>query len=138
MNGYDANALEEALQLREKHGGRVTALGLGDDGSRAMRSSARSRWAPTRRCSSTIRPGSNADSAGVGGALAAAVRKIGAYDLVLCGRQASDTDGGQVLYWIAGSLGFRLRVAGGEDRGSRRAARSPCSGCRKRVITACA
>ena len=34
----------------------------------------------------------NADSAGVGRALAAAIRKIGSYDLILCGRQASDTD----------------------------------------------
>ena len=36
MNGYDANALEAALELREKLGGKVTALGLGDDRS-AMR-----------------------------------------------------------------------------------------------------
>src|ERR1043165_1246167 len=34
MNGYDANALEGALRLKEKHGGRVTALGLGDDACR--------------------------------------------------------------------------------------------------------
>src|SRR5437867_11460922 len=29
MNGYDANALEAALRLKEAHGGTVTALGLG-------------------------------------------------------------------------------------------------------------
>jgi electron transfer flavoprotein beta subunit len=46
----------------------------------------------------------NADSAGVGRALAAAIKKIGAFDLILCGRQASDTDGGQVLHWIAETL----------------------------------
>ena len=34
MNGYDANALEAALKLRETHGGRVTAICLGDDASR--------------------------------------------------------------------------------------------------------
>src|SRR6185295_14644093 len=34
INGYDAHALEEALRLREKHGGRVTAVGLGEDGCR--------------------------------------------------------------------------------------------------------
>jgi electron transfer flavoprotein beta subunit len=27
-------------------------------------------------------------------------------DLVLCGRQASDTDGGHVLYWLAHALGI--------------------------------
>jgi electron transfer flavoprotein alpha/beta subunit len=26
MNGYDANALEAALKLKEQHGGRVTAV----------------------------------------------------------------------------------------------------------------
>src|ERR1043165_7725556 len=29
MNGYDANALEAALRLKEQHGGSVTALSLG-------------------------------------------------------------------------------------------------------------
>jgi electron transfer flavoprotein beta subunit len=103
MNGYDANALEEALRLKEKHGGRVTALGLGDDSSRealkaaiAMGADAailvnESEW---RDC----------DAGGVGRVLAAAIKKIGAVDLVLCGRQASDTDGGQVLHWIAEAL----------------------------------
>jgi electron transfer flavoprotein beta subunit len=46
----------------------------------------------------------NGDSATVGRALAAGIKKIGACDLVLCGRQASDTDGGQVLHWIAETL----------------------------------
>ena len=32
MNGYDANALEAAIALKERHGGSVTALSLGDDG----------------------------------------------------------------------------------------------------------
>src|SRR5919198_76549 len=29
MNGYDANALEAALKLKEQHGGEVVALSLG-------------------------------------------------------------------------------------------------------------
>jgi electron transfer flavoprotein beta subunit len=46
------------------------------------------------------------DSAGTAQVLAAAIRKSGACDFVLCGRQASDTDGGQVLYWLAERLGL--------------------------------
>ena len=46
------------------------------------------------------------DSAGVGAVIAAAIKKIGMPDLVLCGRQASDSDGGQTLYWIAHELGI--------------------------------
>src|SRR6185503_6928189 len=104
MNGYDANALEEALRLREKYGGRVTALGLGDDGSRDTLKRAIAMGADTAVLINDPQ-WLNADSAAIGKALAAAVRKIGACDLVLCGRQASDTDGGQVLYWLAAGLG---------------------------------
>src|ERR671936_1649111 len=34
MNGYDANALEAALKLKEQHGGTVTVLTLGPASSR--------------------------------------------------------------------------------------------------------
>ncbi len=100
MNGYDANALEEALRLREKHGGRVTAVGLGDDSSRESLKRAVAMGADSVVLLSD-QDWLHADSAGVALALAAAIRKIGHFDLILCGRQASDTDGGQVLHWIA-------------------------------------
>ncbi len=103
MNGYDANALEEALRLREKHGGRVTAVGLGDDASREALKVALAMGADGAVLLNDP-DWLNADSAAVGRALAAAIRKIGRFDLVLCGRQASDTDGGQVLHWIANAL----------------------------------
>ena len=103
MNGYDANALEEALRLKEAHGGKITALGLGDDSSREALKVAVAMGADTAVLIND--PDLvNGDSATVGRALAAAIRKIGAVDLVLCGRQASDTDGGQVLHWIAETL----------------------------------
>lgn len=103
MNGYDANALEAALRLREKHGGRVTAVGLGDDASRAALKQAIGMGADTAVLLNDP-DWLHADGAGVGRALAAAIRKIGNFDLILCGRQASDTDGGQVLHWIADAL----------------------------------
>src|SRR5437016_4400841 len=34
MNGYDANALEAALRLREQQGGKVTVVSVGDDSVR--------------------------------------------------------------------------------------------------------
>jgi electron transfer flavoprotein beta subunit len=105
INGYDANALEEALRLRTQHGGRVTALGLGDDSCRDALKRAMAMGADAAVLLNDP-AWLHADSAGVGRALAAAIRKIGSCDLILCGRQASDTDGGQVLYWIAESLGL--------------------------------
>ena len=103
MNGYDANALEAALALREKHGGRVTAVCLGDDTSREALKGAVAMGADSAVLLNDP-DWLHADSAGVGRALAAAIRKLGSFDLILCGRQASDTDGGQVLHWIAEAL----------------------------------
>jgi len=105
MNGYDANALEAALKLRETHGGRVTAVCLGDDGSRGTLKHALAMGADSALLLNDA-AWLDLDSAGVGRVLAAAIQKIGGFDLVLCGRQASDTDGGQVLYWIAEALGL--------------------------------
>ena len=105
MNGYDANALEEALQLKERHGGRVSALSLGDESCRAVLKRAVGMGADY-----ALLLGDenwlNADSGGIGAVIAAAVRKLGMPDLVLCGRQASDTDGGQVLFRLAHALGY--------------------------------
>lgn len=103
MNGYDANALEEALRLKERHGGRVTAVCLGDDSSRNTLKRALAMGADAAVLLSDP-AWLDLDSAGVAQVLAAAIRKSGAFDLVLCGRQASDTDGGQVLYWLAEAL----------------------------------
>jgi electron transfer flavoprotein beta subunit len=103
INGYDANALEEALRLKEQHGGKVTVVSLGDDTSREALKHAIAMGADSAVLIND--PDLlNADSAGVGRALAAAIRKIGAFDLILSGRQASDTDGGQVLHWVAEAL----------------------------------
>src|SRR5579862_7983784 len=34
MNGYDANALEEAICLKHKQGGKITAICLGEDSAK--------------------------------------------------------------------------------------------------------
>ena len=47
-----------------------------------------------------------ADSTTTARALAAAIKKLGHFDVVLSGRQASDTDGGQVHLGIAAELGL--------------------------------
>jgi electron transfer flavoprotein beta subunit len=107
MNGYDANALEAALKLKEQHGGRITAVCLGDDASRATLKRALAMGADAAVLLNDP-AWLELDSAGVGEVIAAAIRKVGPYDLVLCGRQASDTDGGQVLYWIAERLGLTV------------------------------
>jgi electron transfer flavoprotein beta subunit len=105
MNGYDANALEAALKLREQHGGEVVVLSLGP---------AEARDSIKRAIAMGANEGillsdplfENLDSYSTARALAAAIEKIGAYDLVMCGRQASDSDAGQVPLGIAELLGL--------------------------------
>jgi electron transfer flavoprotein beta subunit len=104
MNGYDANALEEALRLREKHGGKVTVVTLGGDSARdtLKRGLAMGADAAVHVNDPALL---EADTYVTAQALAAAIKKIGAFDLVLSGRQASDTDAGQTHIALAHALG---------------------------------
>ncbi|MBV9354299.1 MAG: electron transfer flavoprotein subunit beta/FixA family protein [Chloroflexi bacterium] len=103
MNGYDANALEAALQLREQHGGKVTVVTLGPDSARdtLKRAIAMGADAAVHINDPAL---NDPDSVLTSQVLAAAIRKLGHVDLVLSGRQASDTDGGQVHLAVAERL----------------------------------
>ena len=104
MNGYDANALEAALRLKEKHGGKVTVLTLGSSEARdtLKRAIAMGADGAVLVDDPALRDG---DSFTTATALARAVEKVGEYDLILSGRQASDTDAGQVPLGLAELLG---------------------------------
>ena len=105
MNGYDANALEAALRLKDEHGGKVTVVTLGGDSARdtLKRAIAMGADAAIHINDPALL---DADAFTTAQALAAAIKKIGAFDLVLSGRQASDTDAGQVHICIAELLGL--------------------------------
>src|SRR6267142_2534145 len=105
MNGYDAHALEAALVLREQLGGKVTVVSVGPDTARdtLKRAIAMGADAAVHVNDPSL---NEADSTTTARALAAAITRIGSFDLVLSGRQASDTDGGQVHLGIARYLGI--------------------------------
>lgn len=105
MNGYDAHALEAALRLKEQLGGKVTAVTLGGESARdtLKRAIAMGADGAVHINDPSL---NDADSTTTARALAAAIKKIGQFDLVLSGRQASDTDGGQVHLGIAQHLGI--------------------------------
>lgn len=105
MNGYDANALEAALRLKEQLGGKVTVVSLGPDSAKDTLKRAIAMGADAAIHIND--PALNeAESATVASALAAAIKKLDHFDLVLSGRQASDTDGGQVHLGVARDLGL--------------------------------
>jgi electron transfer flavoprotein beta subunit len=105
MNGYDANALEAALRLKEQLGGKVTVVSLGPDSAKDTLKRAIAMGADA--AIHVNDPSLNeAESATTAQALAAAINKLDHFDLVLSGRQASDTDGGQVHLGVARNLGI--------------------------------
>jgi len=95
MNPFDRHALEEAVKLKEAHGGTVIALSMGPPQAEAVLREAISCGADEGVLVSD-RAFAGADTWATSYTLARAVKKLGAVDLVLCGKQAIDGDTAQV------------------------------------------
>jgi electron transfer flavoprotein beta subunit len=104
FNPEDLNALEMALQIKEQHGGMVTVLSMGPIQAAEVLREALYRGAD-RVVLLTDRKFAGADTQATSYTLAKAVEKLGAYDLILCGRQAIDGDTAQVGPQTAEKLG---------------------------------
>ncbi len=109
MNTFDEIALEVALQLRDAvKEASVVALSLGD---RAAEDVLRKALAMGADEALRVDPSGlrEADSVQTAAALAAAIRAhLGSVDVVLCGRQAADTEAGQVGPLLAEILGVPM------------------------------
>jgi electron transfer flavoprotein beta subunit len=100
INQPDKNALEMALQLREKHGGEVILLSMGPPFfERYLRLGMACGADSAFLLSDSAFAG--ADTCPTSFTLAAAIRKIGGFDLILCGEESSDASTGQVPPGIA-------------------------------------
>lgn len=103
INPFDTYAIEEAVRLKELHGGKAIALTMGPPQAEAIL-----REAIGLGCDDGIlvsdRAFAGADTLATGYTLAAAIRKIGDFDIILCGKQASDGDTAQVGPGIATQL----------------------------------
>ena len=86
---YDEHALEVALKLKEQIGGRVTALSLGESSATTALRKALAMGADEAVLVNDQKL-FDSDAPGVAAALAAAVKKLGRYDLVLCGCESAD------------------------------------------------
>ena len=105
VSPFDLNAVEAGLKLVEEHGGEVSVLSVGDDS-----------------CKTTLRIGLSMGAAkaylvndpaledsatwATSYTLAKAIKSIGEFDVILCGKQAIDDDAGQVGAGIAEQLGI--------------------------------
>lgn len=103
VNPFDEYAVEEALRLKEKHGGTVVVMTVGTDrADSALRNCLALGVDDAYLLSDPAFEGS--DPQAVGSILAAGLRKLGAYDLVLAGKQAIDSDSAQVPGAVAAML----------------------------------
>ena len=95
MNPYDRHALEEAVRLKEQHGGTVTVLSMGPPQAEDMLREAVSCGADEAVLVSD-RAFAGADTWATTYTLSMAIKKIDDFDLILCGKQAIDGDTAQV------------------------------------------
>jgi len=94
MNPYDEFAVEEALQLKEAHGGEVTVVTIGPDSATTAMRTALAMGADKgillKAEHARLR-----DSFSLASALADAIRPL-EYDLIFCGKKSVDSDHHQV------------------------------------------
>lgn len=105
MNPYDQHALEEAVRLKEAHAGEVVAITMGPPQAEEMLRLAISCGADSAVLVSD-RAFAGADTWATAYTLEHALKKIGDFDLILCGKQAIDGDTAQVGPGLATRLGI--------------------------------
>jgi electron transfer flavoprotein beta subunit len=105
INPFDAYALEEGVRLKEKLGGKATALSMGPPQADEMLKEAISLGADDAILLSDA-AFAGADTWATAFTLSLAIRKTGQCDLIICGRQTLDGDTGQVGPELAEMLGM--------------------------------
>ncbi len=102
---YDERAVEAACRLKDQHKGKITVISMGSEKAADVIKHAISLGADEGFVLQDA-AFENLDSFGTAHVLGKAIQKIGAYDLVLCGRQAADWGAGQVGSILAEILGI--------------------------------
>jgi len=105
ISPFDENAVEAALRIKDAQGGKITAISLGINLLRDVVKKPLSMGADELILLED-EAFAEGDSWSTAYALAMAIKKIGEYDLIFCGRQAADWDAGQVGSGIAEILGL--------------------------------
>lgn len=105
VNPFDKNALEAALQLKEKNGGKVTVISMGPPQAKDALKECLAMGADEAILVSD-RAFGGADTLATSYSLSAAIRKLAKYDVIICGKQAIDGDTAQVGPELAEHLGI--------------------------------
>ncbi len=100
FGAFEKNALEAAVRLKEKHGGKVIALALGTPKLKENILEALAMGAD-EAVLLTEPAFAGGGAVGTANALAAAIRKIGKFDLILMGEGSADNYSGQIIARVA-------------------------------------
>ena len=103
INGFDEQALEAALRIKDAAQATVTVLSVGNDFNLEVMKKPLSMGADHLILVDDSAT-SDLDAFSTVTVLVEAIKKIGSYDLVFCGRQASDWDNAHVPLGVAESL----------------------------------
>lgn len=103
INPFDEYAIEEGVRLKERVGGKVIVVTMGPPQAEAALREAISRGADEAVLVSD-RAFGGADTLATSYALASAIKSIGGYGVIFCGKQATDGDTAQVGPGVAEML----------------------------------
>ncbi len=105
VNPWDEYAIEEAIRLKEKHGGKATAISLGPDSAKEAL-----KTCLAMGCDEAILISDPAfkdsDALATSYVLARAIQKMGDVEVAIFGKQAIDGDTGLVPIGVARRLGW--------------------------------
>ncbi|MCS7248044.1 MAG: electron transfer flavoprotein subunit beta/FixA family protein [Anaerolineales bacterium] len=107
VNPWDEYAYEEALLLKEKHGGRAVAITMGPESAiEALKTCLAVGCDEAYLITDPVLKGSDAPATAL--TLAKAIQKLGEVDLVLLGKQAIDGDTGLTPAMLGRHLGWTV------------------------------
>ena len=112
VNGFDENAVEAALQIKDSQEATVTVISSGTEFALDVMKKPLSMGADELVLLQDEAFANTIDSFVTAQLLAAAIRKLDGFDLVICGRQASDWDNAQVPLGVAEILGLSCIALG--------------------------
>ena len=112
VNGFDENAVEAALQIKDSQDVSVTVISSGSSFALDVMKKPLSMGADELVLLQDDAFDNSVDSFQTAQLLASAIRKLGGFDLIICGRQASDWDNAQVPLGVAELLGLSCVALG--------------------------
>ncbi len=101
ISDMDKNALEEAIKIKEKHGGKITVVTVGAPDAKERMKELLAMGADE---GVLVPPPEHADYHVIAHLLAGAITKIGTYDIILCGEASIDMFSSQMGPRLAGLL----------------------------------